>query len=396
MTKRRGHGEGTIYQRKDDGLWVAKLTIGVKPDGSPNRKTLYGKTRKIVQEKLTAALAAVNAGTYIETSKLTLGEWLDIWFKEYTIGIKQSTRVSYDGYINSHIKPVIGQLMLSKLNTDTLQAFFNDKHRNGRLDGKGGLEPKTLRNMRNMLRQALEQAVNSDRISKNPINGVRLPPVSKKPIRVLSMDEQNAVVNASYTERHGFCVRLALDTGMREGELCGLHWTDIDFKEKVIKIGRTLQRLKSLDDSSPNKTEIVIDSPKTQKSRRDIPLSDNIMKDLLNFKKAQTEEKLLWGCGYRDMGFIFAQDVGWYTEPRTMQDMFKRVIGCAGIDDAPFHALRHTFATRALEEGIAAKVVSDILGHSTVAITLDLYSHVLLETKRDAINRISKYTSGTV
>ena len=387
---KRANGEGSLYQRKD-GRWESRLII----DGK--RWSYYGKTQTEAMAKRDAAKAEIIKGEYIEPSKLTLGQWLDTWFEKYTTGIRPGTLTSYDGYINGHIKPRIGDIVLSTLDTDTLQTFFNGKYRNGRLDGKGGLSEKTLKNMHDMFKRALDQAVDSDRISKNPINGVKLPKGTKPDRRVLDPQEQAHVVESSYSERHGLIIRLALDTGMREGELCGLMWTDIDFTAHTVTVKRTLQRVKSFDASTPNKTEIVIGAPKTENSKRTIPLSYKMIQELKNAKKVYSEEKLLLGAGYDDQGFIFTSPLGGMAhEPRTVQDMFKRVIKRAGIADANFHCLRHTFATRALEAEQPAKVVKDILGHGSVNVTLDTYTHVSIETMRKTIDQTSEFSQTTV
>lgn len=145
MANKRGNGEGTISKR-ENGTWCARITIGRDSNGKQKRKAFYGKTRKEVQEKMTAALNEINNGTYAEPTQLTLAEWLNIWLSEYALNsIKQSTRVSYDTFINKHINPIIGNIKLQKLRPDIIQKFYNDKLENGRLDGKGGLSPKTIK-----------------------------------------------------------------------------------------------------------------------------------------------------------------------------------------------------------------------------------------------------------
>jgi len=177
------------------------------------------------------------------------------------------------------------------------------------------------------------------------------------------------------------------------GELVALQWQDIDFLGYSLRVSRNLGRLKNYNKDIDAKTIIVVDEPKTKSSKRTIPLSDEMIKDLEAARAVQEEIRQQCGDGYNEQGYIFASPLGECIEPRTMQDAFKRVLTSACVEDANFHALRHTFATRALEAGVPAKVVSEILGHASVSITLDLYSHVSLDTKRDAINRISSYVA---
>ena len=245
-----------------------------------------------------------------------------------------------------------------------------------------------------MLHKALRQAVDNNLINRNPSESVSTPKITKKEMRVLSPDEHHRVLEASYKDRHGLIIRLGLATGMRLGELVATQWRDLDFAAGSLRISRSLGRLKNYDEDATTKTKIVIDEPKTKTSKRTIPLANETLQDLKAAKEAQDELAYQCGEGYNPQGFIFASPMGECIEPRTMQDAFKRVLAEAVVQDANFHALRHTFATRALEAGVPAKVVSEILGHASVGITLDLYSHVSLDTKRDAINRINAYVAG--
>ena len=172
-----------------------------------------------------------------------------------------------------------------------------------------------------------------------------------------------------------------------------MKWSDVNFDNNSINISRSLNRLKNYDDNISSKTILVTGRPKTENSERVIPLPLKIMEEFQSIRISQNNEKLLYGDGYTDNDYIFASPVGLCIEPRTMQDIFKRVIKAAGIPDANFHALRHTFATRALEAGIAAKTVSTILGHASVSFTLDLYTHISIDTKREAIEKIHEFNA---
>ena len=341
---------------------------------------------------MTAALNELNRGTYIEPTSMTVEQWLHIWFDEYACNsIKLSTKGSYDLYINKHIVPAIGNIKLSSLRPEMIQKLYNEKSENGRLDGKGGLNPKYIKNIHNMLHEALEQAVTNGIISLNATKATVLPKQTKKEMRVLSADEQKGLLSVISTERHGLIITLALATGMRLGELLGLQWKDIDFNKRSLSISRTVNRLKNFDDTIESKTSLVTSDPKTKSSIRLIPINDNILHELTLLNKAQKSERLSIGANYENQDFIFATQVGKPLDPRYVQDVFKRLIKKADINDANFHCLRRTFATRALEANVPAKIVSEILGHSSVGITLDLYSHVSLDTKRDAIEKISSF-----
>lgn len=389
MSKKRGNGEGSIVRRKD-GIWMGVITIGRNDDGSLKRKYYYGKTRQEVSEKITQALSKVNTCQFIEPSTLTVGQWLDFWLSEYAEHkIKLSTKISYDAYISKHIKPFLGRMKLANIRGDMIQKFYNDKLKHGRIDGKGGLSPKTIKNIHNMLHEALEQAIKNDLLLKNPCKMITLPKRTQKEMRVLSIEEQEQLTGIARYERLGLGIILVLFTGVRIGELLAIQWKDIDFENGILSINKTINRLKNYDPESIHKTSIVIGETKTVKSNRKVPLHDIMVEALKKHKIAQLEEKLKAGGIYEDHGFVIANELGKPIEPRTYQDFFHRLVKKAGMTKANFHSLRHTFATRALERGIPAKTVSEILGHTTVSITLDLYSHCLMVHKKESIEKLA-------
>lgn len=181
---------------------------------------------------------------------------------------------------------------------------------------------------------------------------------------------------------------------MRIGELCALKWFDVDFSERTVKVRRTIQRLKiskaERKSGITDKTKIVEGAVKTDNSFREIPLQDALHNAILQHQEEQDEEKQKYGPAYTDNGYIFASPLGGVVEPTTMRDMFKRLLAKADVEHANFHALRHTFATRAIESGVPIKAVSDILGHATVQLTMDLYCHSSMELKRDAVNKMAE------
>lgn len=174
--------------------------------------------------------------------------------------------------------------------------------------------------------------------------------------------------------------------------MCALKWGDIDFERKTISVRRTLQRLCKTEDektASTNKTIIVEGPVKTDNSYRDVPIQNKIFDKLLEYQMQQQDEKEAAGCCYEDNDYIFASPIGGVVEPSTMRDMYKRLLKKSNIRDTSFHALRHTFATRAIENNVPIKAVSDILGHSTVQITMDIYYHPSIDLKRDAVDKMA-------
>lgn len=388
MGKRRGNGEGSIFQDKEN-RWRGVITVGINANGSQKKKTFYGKTRKEVSDRLNQALNDFKNQKCIEDSKMKLSDWLSHWLDTYAIhDIRQSTRVGYELYIRGHILPLLGEVPLAKLTPARLQEYYNFKLKDGRLDGKGGLNPKSLRNLHNMLHKALDQAVKLNLILRNPCDATVIPPNKKKEIRFLTVQEQALLQQAVAGERLGIGIMIDLFTGLRLGELLGLAWQNIDLEGGSFKVVQTVNRLKSFDRNDSNSTRIVVGEPKTEKSKRTIPLLGELVSQLQKYKSEQEIEKQNSYGAYQDQGFVLCNELGQPLDPKTYQDFFKRMLKKAGIRDINFHGLRHTFATRALEKGIPAKTVSELLGHSTITITLDLYTHVTEDLKRDAILKL--------
>lgn len=390
---KKGNNEGTIRKRPD-GRWEARYTIGFDDAGKQMQKSIYGKKRSDVSQKLSQILMDIVTDEYVAPNKISVGQWLDTWLRDFAkVTIRPSTYISYEGYIHNHIKPKLGKLALQDLTTEKLQVFYNERTEKGRVDGKGGLSPKTLRNLHNMFHEALEQAMKNKMISQNVSNNCVLPKQHKKEMSVLSRDEQKRLLTCLGSERLGFAVLLGLSTGMRIGELCGLKWTDIVLEQRLVLVRRTLQRVKSslIDraNGADSKTKIIEGMVKTDNGYRDIPIQDKIFAKLIEYKQMQQAEKAHAGSGYTDEDYVFANQIGRAIEPATMRDMFNRLLAQANLGHYNFHALRHTFATRAIENGVAVKAVSDILGHSTVQLTMDLYCHASVELKREAVDKMA-------
>lgn len=394
MAKKRANGEGTIRQRKD-GRWEGIYTVNYK------RKSVYGKSQEEVRKKLNKILNEIDTGMYTEKSNITFGAWLDEWLEVYAKpSIKLSTYGSYEGFIRNHIKPEIGKIKLTSLRPDILQKFFNQKLISGRCDKvidsetkklvskKGGLSEKTIKNMYNMVHSALKQAHKNGLVYQNVSELITLPKQRKTEMQVLTLDEQRALQNVIQGERLGIGILLSLFTGIRLGELLGLKFQDIDFEAKTISIRRTLNRLKVFD--NPNKkTEIIIGEPKTANAKRIIPLQDFLIPILKEHKSNIIRERLKTANLYENNDFVICNEFGKYIEPRTYQDFFKKMLKHAGVNNTNFHTLRHTFATRALENGFDVKVLADILGHADASTTLNKYAHALPDHKKNSMEKLS-------
>ena len=269
---------------------------------------------------------------------------------------------------------------MAPLSSKLLQDFYNYKLT------QEGLSPKTIANLHRCLHKAMKQAVLEHYIDFNPCDAVNLPRNEKPQIEILTREEQQRLICTSYKFRYGVFIRLTLATGLRLGELLGLRWEDIDTKKNMLSIRRTLNRLPKVDyNGIGNSTEVVIQEPKTKNSVRSIPLMQVILNELLQWKNVQLADARTAGYLYTDSGFIVTNQTGGYIEPRTFKDYYDEILQAAGLGHYTFHALRHTFATRALEQGMDAKTLSTLLGHYSVSFTLDTYTHVLDSQKHESM-----------
>lgn len=405
------NGAGGI-RRRSDGRYEARLVIGYRDNGKPKRISIYGTTEREVRRKLTETKYQLDNGTYCDKDNTTFVSWMLKWLDIYAKpGIKPSTYTSYKTYINGHIAPYFHNIKLQDLQPDRLQQFLNYKSVDGRLDGKeGGNSAKTVLNIKNMIHAALKQACINGLVSRNIADLVKTPKQVKKEMRVLTIEEQTALANAARADRYGIPIILALYTGMRVGEILALKEEDIETEgenpvihvrasmKREYKEGVTANTAEYFGDRDENKTVLMRSSPKTYTSIRDIPLIPEAVEILNKQRLYNKEDRFNAGMAYSDYGFIFSNPLGQPFDQRTYADNFERIVKAAGIDkviqlgtnDASvgFHTLRHTFATRAVENGMDILVLSKILGHAQASTTLNKYGHVLADHLRSSMEKI--------
>lgn len=393
---KRGNGEGSVYRRKDNN-WVAAITLPTHLGGK--KKYHYGKTRKECVQWLDDMRESLRKGSYSENSDITLIKWLIIWFNNYCINIRPSTRMNYDTYINRHIGlSDIADIPLCQINTSVLQNFFNNLSQNGRVDGKGGLSAKTVRNLYNMLHKALKQAVGNQMIANNPAEYVILPKVVTPSIKVLDVREQQMLLDACKGERWEIAVQISLWTGLRIGELLALRQSDFKMSDNIyyLDITKSLQRVKNYsDESNGNSTMLHESGTKTENSKREIPLppylSDIIAKHFTGQKAAADASFGL----YKTDPYIVCNEIGNYIDPSTYRKWFKSITEKVGLSGriTP-HTLRHTFASTALKCGVDLKNISDVLGHYSTSFTARTYIHTDLKGKYEAMTAMYKVFEG--
>jgi len=331
--------------KRSDGTWEAKISLGLGADGKRKRKSFYGKTRKEAYDKMIAAQNDMNSGAYIEPSKMTVAQWLDTWRIEYKKRtLKPSSYYDICTKTERHIKPYLGTYRIMELRGDMIQNFVNTL-------SDSGLASSTVRKIYVHLHEALKQAVAIDLIPKNPAVGIKITETAKKEIRILSIEEQANFIYAAKDEKYGEIFIVALATGMRIGELLSLQWSDIDFKEHVLQISKSVYWNKDYFNKE-FKGGMEIGTPKTKSSIRMIPLLPPIIELLKNIQEKQAYTKQLLGGDYNNNNLVFCNFQGGIIWNGNIRRAFHNIEKKIGISGLHTHCLRHTFASRGLENGI--------------------------------------------
>lgn len=364
--------------------------------GKRKRKTVYGKTQKEALEKLNKIKYELQMGIYTEDSQVTVKEWITTWLKEYKKNsLKHGTYTNYCNYVSNHVTPYIGKVKLQDLRADQLQHLYNKLLKEGKKRTRGsqikGLSPTTIKRIHIIINSSLKQAMKNGLINKNIATAVTVPKQIKHEISPLTKDEITLFLKEAKKNRLYAAFLLECGTGLRRGELIGLKWVDINFNHKTLHVKRSLVVKYDMEAKLQGKkaTSLVFETPKTEKSKRIISIPDHIVKELRAHNKRQKEEKLRIGKFYNDNSLVFCQVDGSPLHPATFTNKFKNLLKEAGLEDARFHDLRHSVATLLLEMNEHPKVVQELLGHSTISTTLDIYSHVSLDKKEQAAAKLN-------
>jgi integrase len=358
--QRRGNGEGGVSRRKD-GSWMSRYTVQT-PAGR-KRKVLYAKSQAEARRKLTEALADRDRGLTYDAEGLTVEGYLARWLKDSVRGsVKATTYQSYGSLVRLHVCPTLGGTKLTALTPAHVQTLYRRK-----LDE--GLAPKTVKHIHTTLHRALKQAVRWSLVPRNAAAEVDPPRVQTPEMCPLSPVQARTLLQAARGNRLEALYVLAVTTGMRQGELLGLAWEDLDPEVGVVRVRRTL----TLAKGGPRLTE-----PKTRGSRRSIRLTASAVEALERHRVRQDSEGAAAGDRWNDWDLVFCTRPGTPIRRDNLHDKhWKPLLRRAGLPDIRFHDLRHTCATLLLTKGVHPKIVSEMLGHSSIAITLDTYSHVI-------------------
>ncbi len=361
-----------IYKRKD-GRWEGRY-IRERVDGKARYSAVYARTYREVKQKLEEAKAEIRKK---ELPKAKTGKMADVggrWLSEMAVTLKQSSVNKYEDLLRCYILPEFGESELSEITNQRLITFINSMLSGGGAGGQG-LAPSTVSEILSTMNSIRIYAMRQDYAVAFSTECVSLKK-NQKDIRVFSLEEEEQLI--CYLQENldfpALGIMLCLFTGIRLGELCAMKWDDISIAEKKMSVSKTMQRLRC-NTTSGHKTEVRILEPKSVSSVRTIPLPDAIMG--------------LLETAYIPGAFLLTGKSSRFLEPRTMQNRFKKITAACGIEDANFHATRHTFATRCIELGFDVKSLSVILGHANVTITMNRYVHPSMALKRENMNRFS-------
>ncbi len=372
MPKRRGHGEGSIYQRKD-GRWCAAVTVGRDAGGRLKRRYLYGATRREVQQALTKLLVDRQNGVDIVPASQTLGQFLVRWLED-TVR-PTAARNTYGNYaliVRKHIVPVLGEVPLAKLTPQQCQRLYRQMQDKGLT--------RTVRLVHAVLHRALGQAAKWGLVPRNVADLVDAPRVPRKEQRPLDPEELASFLQAARGDRLYALYVVAVATGLRMGEVLGLRWEDLDLDRGSMNVRRSLQWF----NDGPHLADL-----KTAKSRRTIILPPVALDALRAHRDAQVAERRVAGAAWREHGLVFTTGIGTPLNPSGVRNRsFHRVLARAGLPRIRFHDLRHTMATLMLHHGENPKVVQEMLGHSTIQMTMDTYAHVITGAQEAAAARM--------
>ncbi len=376
---------GENIRKRRDGRWEGRYPK-LRGDGTTVTGSVFGKTYQEAKEKLIAAKAAqLERSNALQEERVKV---LDVeffrvaeeWLSSAKPKLKKSSLAKYRGVLDKHLLPEFGNMKVVNITRNDVSTFTVKLLADPDEGGKG-LAPKTAASIISVMKNVMDYVRHVKCVCVIDFRGLEVKQSNKK-LRVFSNFEQE-ILSAFLLDGLDFIklgILLCLYTGLRIGELCALMWSDISFKEKKLSITRGMQRIQA-PDAYGHKTSVIIERPKSDCSIREIPLPDEIFNILVDMRQPD-------GC------FFLTGKEKTFIEPRTMENHFDRIIQACGINNATMHTCRHSFATRCVELGFDIKTLSEILGHASVAITMNRYVHPSMELKQTNMNKLSEILSG--
>jgi len=376
--------KGSIRQRSK-GSWEIFYDMGADPVTGKRRQksqTIKG-TKRDAQRRLREVLLSIEQSSYVKPNKITLGEWLSQWLRDYvSMNTTDRTQESYSYIVEGHLIPSLGKVVLSDLQPQDIQRYYAEKLNKGRTDGKGGLSGRSVVYHHRILSKALDYAVKMGVVVRNVANLVEPPRVKKVTMNTLSTEEVTRFLEAAKETDYYVFFATLLYTGLRRGELLALRWRNLDLIKGNLTVVETAYKLGNGD--------YIIKEPKTAHSRRSVTLSTSLIELFRAYRIDQELLRIQLGVSLNADDFVFIRPDGSPLNPSAVSLAFRRITHKAGLKDIRIHDLRHTHATLMLQAGVNPKVVSERLGHASISITLDIYSHVLPGMQEAAAEKFDK------
>ena len=375
--RRRGNGEGTISKRSD-GRYTAAIFV-TRPDGSRGRKWIYGRTRAEVAAKLAELTQRVQSGAVVPTRSPTLSEYLNYWLAEVAEPkLRPTTTAKYRTAVELYLRPGLGNQRLDKLTVATVQRYLNTRR-------AAGDSTQKLRMIREVLSSALGRAMREELVPRNVAQLATLPSEQRARRRAWTAAQARTFLQAAEGDAAHPFFTLAVVYGMRRGEISALRWEDVDFESGQLNVRATLVRVGG---------ELIRGPVKTQAGVRTLPLVPLTRAALLAQRDRQAEQQAAAGSDWHDTGYVFTTRTGRPVEPRNNSRSFDRIVATAGLPSITFHDLRRTAATLLKDLGVPARDAQVILGHSTVSVTLGIYSEVFDTEVASALRQINRALGG--
>lgn len=369
MGGRRGNGEGSVYQRASDGRWLGVATLGYDDKGRPRRKTVSATTRAGVVQKLTQLQRQLDDGLPPPDTQMTVAQLFERWHDDgLRHQVARSAADNYKSIADHHIVPHLGRKKVVQLTPGDVDRLMS-------LKMDSGLSVSTVRRIRSVFLQALDQAVRWGSVNRNVARLTRGPKMSRKEGRTLSPVQARKLLAALAGHRNQALYELMLCTGLRRGEALGLRWDDVDLRAGVVLVRRQLKR---------EGGQLVTADTKTARSRRAVNLPAPMVTSLKAHRARQAAERLALGEAWQDTGYLFTSSVGTPIDPRNLYREFQGICRKAGLGGWHPHELRHSAASLMLAQGVKLQVVSEVLGHSSIRMTADVYGHILAPDREAA------------
>ncbi|WP_148573441.1 tyrosine-type recombinase/integrase [Nocardioides caldifontis] len=371
MSRKNANGEGSVYKRAD-GRWVARFFV-TEADGQRVRHSIYAKSRAEAEAALREVQSQVHRGAPVTPARLTLAAYLEEWLDQVVVHrVRPNTLAAYRYNAERYLIPDLGGAKLAKLTARDVRLYLD------RLRG-GGVGTRTIQYVHQTLRAALEDGVREELLEKNVAKLVRAPRVQQAERVPLTVEDVRALLKSTREHRlHAMFVVLAV-LGLRRSELLGLHWDDVDFTSEVLQIRRGLHRLSSGLETMPTKT---------LRSRRTVPLPSLVTEALIDHRARQDAERRELGDTWPDLGFVFTTPVGTPIDPRNCTRIVQDACTAAGVRRVRMHDFRHGAVSVLLRLGVPPRTVMEIAGHSALEMTMNVYGHVTLDDKREALDRV--------